>query len=177
MLYSRVLFGLWCMGTFATQGHAMSSVSDADLHQVFAKDGVTIASELNIKLGSFTYLDSDTPGGAQSGKDVTLRGQYLQRIDTLSSLDFADRMKTVMMGHGASASVASNQMDAWVAAGTYDMAAEVTQIAFPDAGLDSRLAPTIHIGAVTSGNSSRSMGAVQLKNYDLQGTSTWSWRH
>ena len=177
MLYSRVLLGLCCVAHCVTQAHAMSSVSDADLHQVFAKDGVTIAQELNIKVASFVYLDSETPGGAQSGKDITLRGQYLQRVDVLSSVDFTDRVKARMVGYGVSATVASNQMDAWVTSGTYDVASEVTQIAFPDAGLDSRLSPTIHIGAVTSGNSARSMGAVQLKNFDLQGTSTWSWRH
>lgn len=155
----------------------MSSVSDADLHLVFAKDGVTMAPDLNIVVGSFVYLDFDTSGGAQSGKDVTLRGQYFQKIDTLSSGDFAERVKAVVMGHGLSATVASTQVDAWVASGAYDMAADVTQIAFPDAGIDSRLSPTIHIGAVTSGNSSRSMGSMQLKNFDLQGTNTWSWRH
>lgn len=155
----------------------MTTLSDSDLRLVAAKDGVTIAGDLNIKIGSFVYLDTDANGGPVSFNTVTVRGHYVQTIDTLSSSEFAGRAATSMVGHGLSRGDASTQLGVLVANGAYDMTADVVQIAFPDAGLDRRLAPTVNIGSVTMGNSTKSMGALQLKNFDLQGTTTWTWPH
>lgn len=179
MLYSKVLLGALLMSLWVAQAHALKPLSDADLRQVVAKDGVHVAGHMDvpIKLGSFVYLDTDGLARSSSVSSVVVKGQYVQTVDALSASDFAGRAKASMMDHGLSAGAATAQLTAWVTTGAYDMSADVVQIAFPDAGLDRKLTPSVHLGAVTAGNSNKSLGSFQLKNYDLQGTATWSWRH
>lgn len=179
MLYSKVLLGMLLMSLWVAQSHALKSLSDADLRLVVAKDGVKVASDLDltIKLGSFVYLDTDALGRSSALNPAMVKGQYVQAIDTLSSSDFAGRAKASMMDHGLSAGAAAAQLTSLVSSGAYDMNADVIQIAFPDAGLDRKLTPSVHLGSVTPGNSTKSLGSFQLKNYDLQGTTTWSWPH
>ncbi|MGE5452577.1 MAG: DUF6160 family protein [Acidobacteriota bacterium] len=177
MLYSRVLPNVLCWMLCLPQAHVLTTLSDADLRLVSAMDGVTIAGDLNIKIGSFVYLDTDASGGAFALNTVTVRGHYVQTIDTLSASAFTGRAAASMVGHGLSADAAATQINALVASGAYNMNADVVQIAFPNAGLDSRLAPTVNIGSVTAGNATKSIGALQLRHFDLQGTTTWSWPH
>lgn len=177
MLYSRVLPSVLCWVACMAQAHALTSLSDADLRLVAAMDGVTMAGDLNIKIGTFVYLDTDAMGGSVAFNSVTVRGHYVQTVDSLSSSEFAGKAASSMRGHGLSAADAAIQVSTLMANGAYDMNADVVQIAFPDVGLDRRLSPSVHIRSVTMGNSTKSIGALQLKNFDLQGTSTWSWQH
>ena len=177
VLYSRVLPCLVCWLAGVSPAQALTGLSDADLRLVAAMDGVTMAGDLNIRIGTFVYLDTDATGGGVALNSVTVRGHYVQTVDTLSASEFAGKAASSMRGHGLSAMDAATQVSTLLANGAYDLSADVVQIAFPDAGLDRRLSPTVHIRSVTMGNSTKSIGALQLKNFDLQGTSTWSWQH
>lgn len=177
VLYSRVLLCVMCWIACTAPARALTGLSDADLRLVAAMDGVKMAGDLNIKLGTFVYLDTDATGGGVALNSVSVRGHYVQTVDSLSASEFAGKAASSMRGHGMSALDAATQVSTLLANGAYDMTADVVQIAFPDAGLDRRLSPTVHIRSVTMGNSTKSIGALQLKNFDLQGTSTWSWQH
>lgn len=179
MLYPKVLLSLLMLGLWVVHAHALKPLSDSDLRLVVAKDGVNVSGDLdlNIKLASIVYLDTEALGRSAVLNPVMVKGQYVQSIDTLNSSDFVGRARASMMDYGLSATAASTQLNALVASGAYDMSADVVQIAFPDAGLDRKLTPSVYLGAVTAGNSSKSLGSFQLKNYDLQGTTTWSWPH
>lgn len=179
MLYPKVLLSLLMLGLWVVHAHALKPLSDSDLRLVVAKDGVNVSGDLdlNIKLASFVYLDTEVLGRSAALNPAMVKGQYVQAIDTLNASDFAGRAKVSMMDHGLSAGAATAQLNAWVASGAYDMNADVVQIAFPDAGLDRKLTPSVRLGSVTPGNSTKSLGSFQLKNYDLQGTTTWSWPH
>lgn len=82
-----------------------------------------------------------------------------------------------MMSHGLTQTEAMTQVGLLVSGGVYDGASDVVQFAFPNAGLDSRLTPTIKIGSITNGNSSKSYGSLEIKNLDLQGTKIWLYAH
>lgn len=178
VLYPKALLALpLCL--LGVQANALKPMSDSDLRQVAAKDGVSVTGglDLTIKIASFVYLDTEALGRSSGRNPAMVKGQYVQSVDALSASAFAGRAKASMMDHGFSAGAADAQLSAWVTTGAYDMNTDVVQIAFPNAGLDRKLTPSVHLGAVTSGNSTKSLGAFQLKNYDLQGTTTWSWPH
>lgn len=178
VLYPKALLALpLCL--LGVQANALKPLSDSDLRQVAAKDGVSVTGELDltIKIASFVYLDTEALGRSNSRNPAMVKGQYVQSVDALSASAFAGRAKASMMDHGFSAGAADAQLTAWVTTGAYDMNADVVQIAFPNAGLDRKLTPSVHLGAVMAGNSTKSLGSFQLKNYDLQGTTTWSWPH
>jgi len=136
---------------------AMTTIADEELSQVAGQDGVSIAADLNINIGAFTYTDS---GASVSFNNITVRGLMDMTIDVLGAAAFQTAV---------GASLGYN-----VAAG-----ADVVQFAFPASGdADAHsLTPTITVGSITTGNGGASFGGLQIKNLDLQGTKVWMFGH
>lgn len=156
---------------------AMTAIDDSALSQVSGQDGVTIAGDLNINIGSFQYTDTDATGGSVSFNNIGVNGMFVMTVDILNAATFAGAVGGAMVGHGLTAAEAQTNLGQLVAAGVYDNASDVVQFAFPNANLDQRLAPSINVGSITMGHSTASFGSVALNNIDMQGTKIWMWAH
>ncbi len=173
------------LSAVAFSASAMTSIEDADLSQVTGQDGVTIGGDLNIKIGAFTWTDTDTDGGSVSFNNITIKGMFVQTIDVLGHDAFQSTvgasMGATLLANGAApadvAGLVTTNLTNLVANGVYDGASDVVQFAFPAANLDTRLTPTIKVASITNGNSTKSYGSLEIKNLDLQGTKIWLWAH
>lgn len=156
---------------------AMTAIDDTELSQVTGQDGVTIAGDLQIDIGSFQYTDTDADGGSVSFNHIGVTGMFVSTIDILNHTAFAGTVGASMMSHGLTAAEAQTNLGQLVSGGVYDGASDVVQFAFPDANLDQRLTPSITVASITMGNSTASFGSIAINNLDLQGTKIWMWAH
>ena len=166
---------------------AMTSIQDADLAQVSGQEGVSIVADLNINIGSFTYTDS---GASVSFNNIAINGMMIATIDVLQAAAFqpavvgAVMAQSALQGGSLSAAAASAVVSAAGAATGYT-GQDVVQFAFPQVGsvgsavsLDARsVTPTITVASMTTGHGGASMGGIQIKNLDLQGTRIWMYGH
>src|ERR1700712_4537280 len=70
---------------------AMSSIADEDLSAVAGQDGVSIAANLNINIGSFTWgNNSDAEGNkaSVSFNNIQISGLVAMTIDVISGTQF-----------------------------------------------------------------------------------------
>ncbi len=154
---------------------AMSSMDDADLAEVHGRDGVTLAADLDIKIGAFSYSTKSAgnpDGGSISFNNITLRGMFVMTVDLLNSASFGTAMSNAMAAYGADGAAGIARL---ISSGTYDGLSDVIQFALPNAGLDNRLSPSLSVGSVTMGNSSAAFGSFAFTNIDLQGSKIWMW--
>jgi hypothetical protein len=169
------------LSALALSASAMTAIEDDALSTVSGQDGVSIAGDLNINIGSFKYTDTDT-GGSVSFNDIGVTGMFVMTIDILKAGDattagtFVNAVATSMAKYIAPADVGTNLTNL-VTNGVYDGASDVVQFAFPNANLDSKLSPSINVGSITMGNSTKSFGSVAINNIDMQGSKFWLWAH
>ena len=156
---------------------AMTAISDSDLSQVTGQDGVSIAGDLKINIGSFKYTDTDATGGSVSFNNIGIKGMFVMTVDILNAAAFSGGVAGAMVGHGLTAAEATTNLTSLVTNGVYDGASDVVQFAFPAANLDARLTPSISVASITMGNSTKSFGSIAMNNIDLQGTKIWLWAH
>jgi len=202
------------LSALASSAFALSSIDDAAMSAVSGQDGVSIAGDLNINIGSFKYTDTDTQGGSVSFNDIGFKGMFVMTIDILKGVaasnivldstspigvttatagalltaantsgNVINAVGTAMQSYlGESGAIASGSATATnlvklVTGGVY-AGGDVVQFAFPNAGLDHKLAPSLTVNSITMGNSNgASFGSMAINNIDMQGTKVWMWAH
>jgi hypothetical protein len=149
---------------------AMTTINDEELSTVAGQDGVSIAANLNINIGSFVYTDTDVgTGGSVSFNNISIKGLMEMNVDIVSAAKFNGILAAVSASAGAS----------------YDGVSDVVQFAFPaDANPGVIGAPSIKVGSITMGNAAanadgtaKSFGSIAINNLDLRGTTVWMWAH
>ena len=149
---------------------AMTTIADEELSTVAGQDGVSIAANLNINIGSFVYTDTDANGGSVSFNNISITGLMHMDVDIINAATF----KGILTGSGVT-----------LATGDWDGTSDIVQFAFPKDTLASPLAlPSIKVGGITMGNATvdasghaASFGSIAINQLDLRGTTVWMWAH
>ncbi len=159
------------LATLALSASAMTPIQDTELSTVSGQDGVSIAANLNIKMDSFVYTDTDAldangmGGGSISFNGIKVQGLIAASIDILSKNSFLA---------AAGAAGVTNP-------GTFYNPAsggDVVQIAIPaDVQVAAGKLLNISVDAIKMGNNAASYGSVAMNQVDLRGTQVWIWAH
>ncbi len=158
------------LATLAFSASAMTPIQDAELSTVSGQDGVSIAANLNIKIDSFVYTDTDAldanglGGGSVSFNGIKVNGLIAANIDILSKASFLT---------AAGAAGVTNP-------GTFYSAAtggDVVQIAIPQSVVADGHYLNVSVDAIKMGNSAASFGSVALNQIDMRGTTVWIFAH
>jgi hypothetical protein len=166
------------------QASAMTTIADSDLSAIAGQDGVSIAANLNINIGSFTYTDTDATGGSVSFNGIHVNGMMAMTIDVLNAAAFTTAAGTAGASYGDTGIGVGG-----IAAALGYTGGDVVQFAFPAAAANNGataaqaqaaahgISPTITVDSITTGNGGKSFGSIQIKNLDLQGTTVWMFGH
>jgi hypothetical protein len=152
------------LATLALSASAMTPIQDTELSAVSGQDGVSIAADLHVNIGSFVYKDTDATGGSVSFNNIAISGVIAASIDIVNATTFA----TAMVGLGVNTTQA-------VASGFYNGTSDVVAIAIPDVAAGKYL--TMSVDSIKMGNSSASFGSMALNSVDMRGTKVWIWAH
>ena len=163
------------LSSFAVSAFALAPMQDSDLSAVSGQDGVSIAANLKIDIGAFTYTDTDSAGGSIAFNDIKIRGVVGVTIDIVNATTFA----TAMTGLGVNTAQAGTT-------GFYT-GGDVVQIALPDvavagtpnADIAGRTTNNLafSVGSVKMSNSTKSFGSFAMTDIKMQGTTAFIWAH
>lgn len=161
---------------------AMTSIQDEDLAQVSGQEGVSIISDLNVNIGSFTYIDD---GASVSLNNIDVKGLQIVMIDLLTGAGFDTTMTNSVLTQSGIAPADATAVAAAIGAVTGFTGQDVVQIAYPQLGavgsvesINARKSKvSISVASITTGNGGASLGGLQINKIDQQGTKIWLYGH
>lgn len=159
---------------------AMTSIQDTDLSQVSGQEGVSIIADMNVNIGSFSYIDD---GASVSFNNISITGMRILTIDVLTGGAFSTAVTGSVVAQSGLAAADAAVVVGAAATATGFTGQDVVQIAFPVIGsgtvsTNARLAKlSITVASITTGHGGASFGGIQLKNMDMQGTKIWMYGH
>ncbi|HYD93955.1 MAG TPA: DUF6160 family protein [Noviherbaspirillum sp.] len=150
---------------------AMTPMQDESLSQVAGQDGVSIAANLQIRVGEFKYTDTDTAGGSVSFSNIAFTGSIAATIDIINNATF--------QGEASAASGPSSVLGVTGGAGlaAFSPAGDVVKIAIPQITVDAAHQLNMSVDAIRMGNSAASYGSFAMNDIKLQGTTVYIWAH
>lgn len=163
------------LSSIAAYASAMTPIADKDLSKVSGQDGVSIAANLNVNIGDFTYTNTDaTNGGSVSFKNIALTGTFAMTLDVIKGTSFAD----MATGTGeAFTTLGLSATNDPATLGAFYGGGDVVKIAIPQLTVGTANQLNMSVGAISMGGSSASFGKMALNNIQLQGTSVYIWAH
>lgn len=161
------------LSSIAAYASAMTPIADKDLSKVSGQDGVSIAADLHVNIGDFTYTNTGANGGSVAFKNIALTGTFAMSLDVISGSSF---MNSTTGGEAVSVlGLAATNDPATV--GAFYGGGDVVKIAIPNLAVDTAHQLNMSVGAIQMGGSSASFGKMALNNIQLQGTSVYIWAH
>lgn len=157
------------LSAFAVAASAMTPIQDTDLSQISGQDGVSIAANLNVNIGSFVYTDTDATGGSVSFNNIKVNGAIAATIDIVNNATFQ-----------AEASAASGPTSVLGVTGGAGLAAfmptgDVVKIALPEVTTNHLL--NVSVDSIKMGNSTASYGSFAMNDIKLAGSTVYIWAH
>ncbi len=182
---------------------AMSTIADEDLSAVAGQDGVSIAANLNINIGSFTWGNNADAAGQKASvsfNGIQISGLVAMTIDVISGTQFNGLYQGFTTGGtntalgGLNTAIAANAGSsagaALAAANVVDSTAtfyngtsDVVQFAFPNVKAKAGELLNISVNSITLGSNGvsaatdKSFGSFSISQLDMRGTSVWMWAH
>jgi hypothetical protein len=184
---------------------AMTAIADQDLSAVAGQDGVSIAANLNINIGSFVYSEDNSAGvngkASVSFNNIQIGGLVAMTVDVISANTFSAILSGVTGGAAGTGSSAASAFETtqltaaqtYVAGtgttgtvGTWYTGTDVVQFAFPNVAVASKAELlNISVGGITMGTNgvqsattpNPSFGSFAINGLDLRGTTVWLWAH
>jgi hypothetical protein len=183
------------LSAFAAAASAMTPMQDDALSQVSGQDGVSIAANLNISIGSFVYTDTDTAGGSVAFQNIRVNGTVAATLDVIDSPTFEGRvfattgagalgvLDPTTMPTSTPAEVAAALAQGAALTAFYPTLTDVVQIAVPNIQVAAGNALNMSVAAIRMGVSGSpntwgpSYGSFAMNNIQLQGTTAYIWAH
>jgi hypothetical protein len=162
------------LSSIASYASALTPIADSDLSKVSGRDGVSIAADLHINIGSFVYKDTDAAGGSVSFNNIGINGVIAATIDIMSNA--AWQAEALAPGTGLLAVTGGTDAASFAPKG------DVVRIAIPLVDTSKNL--SMSVGGITMGNTPAdanghvaSYGSFAMNDIKLQGTTVYIWAH
>jgi len=157
------------LSSIASYASALTPIADTELSTVSGRDGVSIAADLHVNIGSFVYKDTDAAGGSVSFNNIAITGAIAATIDIINNATFQADASAA----SGSASVLGVTGGAGLA--NFMPAGDVVKIAIPQVDTNKNL--SMSVDSIKMGNSSASYGSFAANDIKLQGTTVYIWAH
>jgi hypothetical protein len=163
------------LSSIASYASALTPIADSDLSKVSGRDGVSIAADLHINIGSFVYTDTGAGGGSVSFNNIGISGALAATIDIMDNASW----RAEALGPTGKLGVIGGA-DAL----TFAPPGDVVRIAIPHIDTVNKL--NMSVGSITMGGAKDtngnavtgpSYGSFALNDIKLQGTTVYIWAH
>jgi hypothetical protein len=171
------------LSSVATYASALTPIADTELSKVSGRDGVSIAADLKINIGDFTYTNTSANGGSVSFKNINVNGTFGMTLDVINGATFNAAAfgasgagtlgivnpASLLPGDPAAAAAQGAAITGFYGGG------DVVKIAIPNIATTHNL--NFSVDAISMGGSTASFGKMAMNDIKLQGTTVYIWAH
>ncbi|WP_322403820.1 DUF6160 family protein [Massilia luteola] len=169
------------LSSIASYASALTPIADADLSKVSGRDGVSIAADLHVNIGSFVYTDTDTAGGSVSFNNIKISGAIAATIDIVNNATFQGEVSAYNADGSVNANTTLGVISPLAVPGAsaglaaFQPTGDVVKIAIPQVDTVKNL--SMSVDSIKMGNSTASYGSFAVNDIKLQGTTVYIWAH
>jgi hypothetical protein len=148
---------------------------------VSGRDGVSIAADLHVNIGSFVYTDTDTTGGSVSFNNIKISGAIAATIDIVNNATFQGEVSAYNADGSVNANTTLGVISPLAVPGAsaglaaFQPTGDVVKIAIPQVDTVKNL--SMSVDSIKMGNSTASYGSFAVNDIKLQGTTVYIWAH